>query len=108
MQFELLDFSGALAVASNGEFFISGGGPSDRSLCIWDLKERRCIKRIQEAHSECLECGDDPEYKMISAVAISHDCKLAFSSSTDNAIKVWDLKEFTCVHTFKNAHKGKP
>jgi len=53
----------------------------DKSIRVWDLQERRCIKIFNEAHSHFITCADFN----------SKDPHLA-TGSVDQDIKIWPCK----------------
>ena len=63
----------------NGKHLMSVS--DDKSIRVWDLQERRCIKIFNEAHSHFITCADFN----------SKDPHLA-TGSVDQDIKIWPCK----------------
>ncbi|ELR14173.1 nuclear distribution protein pac1, putative [Acanthamoeba castellanii str. Neff] len=60
----------------NGKLLISVS--DDKSIMIWDLVQRRCIKTIHEAHPHFVSCADwNKRYPLLA------------TGGVDNTVKVW-------------------
>jgi WD40 repeat protein len=43
----------------------------------------------------------------VTAVRISHDCKVLVSASTDDTLRIWDLNNFHCSQVIRNVSEGR-
>lgn len=63
----------------NGKHLLSVG--DDRSLRVWDLEQRRCVKTIADAHAHFVSCLDfNDKFPMVA------------TGGVDNAVKVWECR----------------
>ena len=67
---------------------------ADKSLCWWDAVEGERIKRLK-GHSSIVNC---------CAIAKSGPA-LGFSGADDGTVKVWDMRERSCVGTFEHSYQ---
>lgn len=70
-------FINALTFSHNGNWLVSGS--SDKSIIIWDVKNRKIQRQISK-HNEA-----------VTAIALSPNGKKIASSSADHTVRVWDF-----------------
>jgi WD40 repeat protein/serine/threonine protein kinase len=77
----------SVAVSANGRIAISGGGPADKAVRVWDLDSGTCV------------CTLTGHTSAVGSVAVSADGRVAISSgSWDKMVRIWDLGSRTCLH----------
>jgi len=96
----------SVAVTSDDKYVVSGSW--DKSLKVFDLQTRQQVHHFENAHKGMENYID---YKFIllgkiTSVAITSDDKYVICGSTDESIKVFDLRTKQQVHHFENAHNG--
>lgn len=64
-------------------------------VVIWNPLNGDCIKTFQ-GHSA-----------RVTAVRISHDCKILVSASADDTLRIWDLSNLYCSRTIQNVSEGR-
>ena len=78
-----------LSITSDGKHCVSAS--ADRTIRVWDLETGRCIKTIENLHSE------------VSSLSITPGCKRCVIGYCDGTIRVWDLDNGQCLKTI-NVH----
>lgn len=112
----------ALALANQGDYLISAG--SDRRIVVWNLETGELVQQIDSAHSQsinalcCAQTSGDSRPSADDDEIITNGSDFGdneqssagstdqfYSASEDGLIKLWDLKDYTCVRVFQG-HRG--
>jgi WD40 repeat protein len=75
-------------LSSDGQFALSGGFV-DKTLKLWDMESRKCLRTFTGHTSGVL------------SVCLSADGRFALSGSGDNTLKLWDVATGQCSFTFR-------
>src|SRR6185369_3732567 len=81
----------SVAFSADGQCAVSGS--LDKTVRIWDLPSRRCL-RVFEGHTDSVLC-----------VAFSADRHRAISGSNDKTLCIWDLESGHCLQVLEG-HAG--
>ncbi len=76
----------SVAFSLDGQYIVSGS--RDKTVKLWDLKERVLLHTFNGHESE------------VNSVAFSPDGKYLVSGSNDKTLKLWDVKNRVLLHTF--------
>lgn len=109
----------SVALSADGRQAISAS--ADSTLRLWDLESSQCLK-VFEGHTDWVNsiavCVDGRISRLtkpgasghskghatiVGSVALSADSGLAVSASSDNTLRVWDLKSAICIKVL-NGH----
>jgi len=66
-------------------------GSEDKTIKIWDIQQRTCIRTIS-CKSSCNDIG------------ISKDGCMMFTAHTDHTVRVWDTKSGECISEIESVH----
>ncbi|WP_372366684.1 WD40 repeat domain-containing serine/threonine protein kinase [Candidatus Uabimicrobium sp. HlEnr_7] len=80
--------------SDDGKYLATAG--NDSQIKIWDMKDGRCLKTLQEHDSSTKRVT-----KIIYGLDFSADNKYILSGGEDNVVKVWDIENKTLVRTFR-------
>ena len=74
------------------QYLVSGS--RDRTIKVWDMKTRRCLRTLAKHRGSvlCLQFDSDPEEDLI------------VSGSSDSDVIIWRLSTGTPIQTLRNAH----
>jgi len=77
----------------NDQYLVSGS--RDRSLKIWDLETRRCLRTLAKHRGSvlCLQFDSDPEEDIV------------VSGSSDSDVIIWRFSTGTEIQTLRHAHR---
>jgi F-box and WD-40 domain protein 1/11 len=77
----------------NSQYLVSGS--RDRTLKVWDMKTRRCLRTLAKHRGSvlCLQFDSDPEEDLI------------VSGSSDSDVIVWKFSTGQPIQTLKHAHR---
>jgi WD repeat-containing protein 48 len=81
----------ALSTTSNGNILVSGS--TETILRVWDVRVSP-----QKAANKMMKLRGHSDN--IRACVISEDHTKCISSSSDGTVKLWDLRQQRCIHTF--------
>ncbi|KAK4152306.1 hypothetical protein C8A00DRAFT_35001 [Chaetomidium leptoderma] len=77
----------------NPQYLVSGS--RDRTLKVWDMKSRRCLRTLVKHRGSvlCLQFDSDPEEDLV------------VSGSSDSDVIVWQFSTGQPIQTLKHAHR---
>ena len=76
----------SVALSPDGQYIVSGS--SDKTIKLWDVKDRVLLHTFDDHKSG------------VNSVAFSPDGQYIVSGSNDNTVKLWDIDNNKLVHTF--------
>ena len=87
-----IDSIKSVAITPDGKTIISGS--ADKTIKLWDINSRMCIKTLN-GHTDS-----------ILLIAITLDGKTIISGSNDKTIKFWDIQSGECINTLEGHYSG--